>query len=100
MNDDNKWVCASNCVFTGTVAAGSDVLGGNNKTNDMATDEEKESGKTWRIPPSSGVIKHGEYHNFKCNAAGSMYEKQDHLILNQEKMFIWKKFKIHCQKIV
>ena len=52
VNDDNKWVCASNCVFTGTVAAGSDVLGGNNKTIDMATDEEKESGKTWRIPPS------------------------------------------------
>ena len=38
----------------------------------MATDAEKESGKTWRIP-SSGVIKHGQYHNFKCNAAGSMY---------------------------
>ena len=48
MNDDNKWVCASNCVFTGTVAMG-DVLGGNNKTIDMATDEEKES------------VRHGEY---------------------------------------
>lgn len=73
VNEDNKWICASNCVFTGTVAAGSDALGGNNKIIDMADDAEKESGKTWRIPPSSGVIKHGEYHNFKCNAAGSMY---------------------------
>ena len=73
VNEDNKWICASNCVFTGTVAAGTDRLGGNNKTIDMASDAEKESGKTWRIPPSSGVIKHGQYHNFKCNAAGSMY---------------------------
>ena len=47
----------------------------------------------------SGVIKHGEYHNFKCNAAGSMYGKAGSPDIEQENVYL-EKFKIHCQKIV
>ena len=39
----------------------------------MASDEEKSSGKTWRTAPVSGVVKHNEFHRFKCNAGGGMY---------------------------
>ena len=48
--------------------------------------------------PSSGVIKHGEYHNFKCNAAGSMYGKAGSPDIEPRKCLL-EKFKIHCQKM-
>ena len=55
VNDDNKWICASNCVFKGSNAANiGDVEGGNNQMSDLASDSEKLSGKTWRIAPPSG----------------------------------------------
>ena len=76
VNDDNKWICASNCVFKGSNAANiGDVEGGNNQMSDLASDSEKLSGKTWRIAPPSGEIKHMRSHNFKCNAAGGMYSQ-------------------------
>jgi len=73
VNEDNKWICASNCVFAGSIAAGSGNNTGNNNIIDMASDEEKSSGKTWRTAPVSGVVKHNEFHRFKCNAGGGMY---------------------------
>jgi len=76
VNDDNKWICASNCVFKGSNAANiGGEEGGNNQISDLASDSEKLSGKTWRIAPPSGEIKHMRSHNFKCNAAGGMYSQ-------------------------
>ena len=48
VNEDNKWICASNCVFTGSIAAGSGNNTGNNNIIDMASDQRK------------AVEKHGE----------------------------------------
>jgi hypothetical protein len=73
---EKNWICASNCVFKGSNAANiGDVDGGNNQISDLASESEKLSGKTWRIPPPSGVIKHSTSHNFKCNSAGGMYSQ-------------------------
>ena len=79
INEDNKWICASNCVFQGTNAAaltsGQTGIGGNSTITELAAKEELDSDSTWRVPPASGVIKHSQYHNFRCNSAGSMYSQ-------------------------